>query len=67
MRNIRNAARQTLSSPNPTGMRRLRMLPVTGLLVATILAATGCCAGYCSHSHPPIGTGVHQERVVSHA
>jgi hypothetical protein len=40
------------------GMMRLRFLPVIGVLLATIVTVTGCCAGYCSSSKPPIGAGV---------
>jgi hypothetical protein len=38
----------------------LRLLPVMGVLLATILSVTGCCAGYCSQSAPPVGAGVQQ-------
>jgi hypothetical protein len=40
--------------------RRLRFLPVIGVLLATILTASGCCAGYCSKSAPPVGAGIQQ-------
>jgi hypothetical protein len=46
---------------------RLRLLPVAGVLLATILAVTGCCAGYCSPGAPPVGAGVQhhsQQHVV---
>jgi hypothetical protein len=39
------------------GMMRLGFLPVTGVLLPTVLAVTGCCAGYCSSSRPPVGAG----------
>jgi len=48
----------TILRPRGTGgMMRLRFLPVVGVLLATVLAVTGCCAGYCSSSRPPVGAG----------
>jgi hypothetical protein len=48
-------------------MTRYRLLPMIGVLLAAVLTATGCCAGYCSKSAPPVGAGVQhsaQQQVV---
>ena len=47
--------RDVLSSRD---MTRLRSLPMVGVALALMLAVTGCCAGYCSSSPPPVGSGV---------
>jgi hypothetical protein len=55
---VKTIGRDAAKARGTREMTRLRFLPVTGVLVAMILALTGCCAGYCSHSAPPIGAGV---------
>jgi hypothetical protein len=52
--------RPTFSSRGTIDKTRLRVLPVIGVLLATILTVSGCCAGYCSKSAPPVGAGVQQ-------
>jgi hypothetical protein len=39
---------------------KIRFLPVIGVLLATILMVSGCCAGYCKPGPPPVGAGVQQ-------
>jgi hypothetical protein len=50
-------------APGSRGARhstKRRQAAMIGVLVATILTATGCCAGYCSSSAPPVGAGLQQ-------
>jgi hypothetical protein len=50
----------TPSTSGARGKTRLRFLVVIGVLLATILTVSGCCAGYCSSGRPPVGAGVQQ-------
>ena len=52
--------RDAVRPRRPRAMTRLRLMPVIGVLFALIFVLTGCCAGYCSSSAPPVGSGVHQ-------
>jgi hypothetical protein len=50
----------TPSTSGARGKTRLRSLAVIGVLFATILMVSGCCAGVCRPGPPPIGAGVQQ-------